>query len=566
MFKLVISDDEGKTTVVPLVREEISIGRKEGNTIRLTERNVSRKHAKLLKANGAFVVEDLNSYNGVKVNGRKIDGRVNLKAGDQLGIGDYVLALQSDAVADAPTAAVPGAAPGTDAATAMIAAPSEPRPPARLVMLTPPAPGAEFALSRERQRIGRAEDLPIWVNHRSISREHAEILREGNNFRVVDLGSANGVRLNGKDIEEAPLSPGDVVELGQVRFRYVGEGESYVFDADATVQMEPVSLDSGVSKAPILAAIGIIAVAVIVAGFLALDGDDDDDRPTVTQINPLDPETTSSGPTSEDAEQQIAACRAAIAALDPAAAAAAATAALEAAPGHQGAVDCQRAAARLSEESAAFERGRTALAQNDIEGAAMEFENLAEDSPYRRTDEVRRAMGAFTRAKLREAESALSDGRAEEAGRLADLVLNTAGASPSDRATAESILERAQAAGAVAIAPPDTGDPDDRDRPRMRGMGMTPPQMITPPAMGMETSMAMGNPLMACAAEANYNACIMRNLTRPSTPREFEALINAYKETGQRRRACGLMDQVIQRYPSSPQARRFGQYVQRNCH
>ena len=41
MFKLVIQDDEGKTTVVPLIRDEITNGRKEGNTIRLTERNVS---------------------------------------------------------------------------------------------------------------------------------------------------------------------------------------------------------------------------------------------------------------------------------------------------------------------------------------------------------------------------------------------------------------------------------------------------------------------------------------------------------------------------------------------
>jgi len=41
LYKLIIEDDEGHTTVVPLVKEEITIGRKEGNTIRLTERNVS---------------------------------------------------------------------------------------------------------------------------------------------------------------------------------------------------------------------------------------------------------------------------------------------------------------------------------------------------------------------------------------------------------------------------------------------------------------------------------------------------------------------------------------------
>src|SRR3974390_2444749 len=47
MWKLVIEDDEGKRTVVPLTRDQYSIGRKEGNTIRLTERNVSREHARI---------------------------------------------------------------------------------------------------------------------------------------------------------------------------------------------------------------------------------------------------------------------------------------------------------------------------------------------------------------------------------------------------------------------------------------------------------------------------------------------------------------------------------------
>ena len=61
MYKLVISDDEGHATVVPLLRDEITIGRQEGNSIRLTERNVSRSHARLLKRNESYVVEDLGS-------------------------------------------------------------------------------------------------------------------------------------------------------------------------------------------------------------------------------------------------------------------------------------------------------------------------------------------------------------------------------------------------------------------------------------------------------------------------------------------------------------------------
>ena len=110
-----------------------------------------------------------------------------------------------------------------NADTAMIASPG---PPARLVMITPPAPGAEFALTADRVRIGRAEDLDIWVNHRSISREHAEIQKEPDGgLRLIDLGSANGVRVNAQDVQNALLGAGDVVELGQVRFRFVAAGE-----------------------------------------------------------------------------------------------------------------------------------------------------------------------------------------------------------------------------------------------------------------------------------------------------------------------------------------------------
>ena len=95
-YKLVIEDDDGKTQTVPLVVDEITIGRKEGNTIRLTERNVSRKHAKLAKSNGTVFIEDLASHNGIKVNGDRIAGRAPIAEGDRIQIGDYQLALKLD--------------------------------------------------------------------------------------------------------------------------------------------------------------------------------------------------------------------------------------------------------------------------------------------------------------------------------------------------------------------------------------------------------------------------------------------------------------------------------------
>ena len=98
MFKLVIQDDEGKTTVVPLIRDEITIGRKEGNTIRLTERNVSRRHARILRNNGEVQIEDLGSYNGIRVNNARIAERVSLRVSDQVQIGDYKLYLKAEGI------------------------------------------------------------------------------------------------------------------------------------------------------------------------------------------------------------------------------------------------------------------------------------------------------------------------------------------------------------------------------------------------------------------------------------------------------------------------------------
>ena len=96
MLKLIIEDDEGRKTVVPFVRDEITIGRQEGNTIRLTERNVSRRHARLVRQNGHVLVEDLGSYNGIRINGDKIQGQVPVHEGDLIQIGDYDLAVQQE--------------------------------------------------------------------------------------------------------------------------------------------------------------------------------------------------------------------------------------------------------------------------------------------------------------------------------------------------------------------------------------------------------------------------------------------------------------------------------------
>ena len=97
-MKLVIEDDEGRRREVPLDRDEITIGRKEDNFVHLPERNVSRRHARLLRRNGTVVLEDLQSANGTQVNGVRIQEAVPLHDGDLVTIGCYGVALRPDEV------------------------------------------------------------------------------------------------------------------------------------------------------------------------------------------------------------------------------------------------------------------------------------------------------------------------------------------------------------------------------------------------------------------------------------------------------------------------------------
>src|SRR5207248_352987 len=93
-MKLIIEDDEGHKTVVPVVRDEITIGRNDGNIVRLSEKNVSRQHGRLLRQSGHYYIEDLNSFTGIRVNGEKIAGKHVVQDGDLIQISEYDLILE----------------------------------------------------------------------------------------------------------------------------------------------------------------------------------------------------------------------------------------------------------------------------------------------------------------------------------------------------------------------------------------------------------------------------------------------------------------------------------------
>jgi len=94
MLRLSITDEDGRTVVVPVNQEEITIGRKDGNLIQLSERNISRYHALLTNIDEICHIDDLDSYNGIIINGQKISGKTRVMPGDLMELGDYKIRLE----------------------------------------------------------------------------------------------------------------------------------------------------------------------------------------------------------------------------------------------------------------------------------------------------------------------------------------------------------------------------------------------------------------------------------------------------------------------------------------
>ena len=78
------------------------------------------------------------------------------------------------------------------------------------------AEGKRNVLGGERAVIGRSRDCDVVLSDPNVSRRHAELRREGDGWKVVDLGSTNGVKVNRRRVDEARLRSGDTITLGLV--------------------------------------------------------------------------------------------------------------------------------------------------------------------------------------------------------------------------------------------------------------------------------------------------------------------------------------------------------------
>ncbi len=211
LAKIVWSDPHTGATREYVLQEgaTATIGRSSSNDIHIPEQHVSRQHSVVSYRDGIFMVSDLGSANGTFVNDMKVEEPYPLMVGDELRLFvptlRFLSATSEDAVDAEGTGRFIAFNPGEKATLSITNGPQE---------------GQTIALLLDDLKVGRATLNATWeivLQDPTVSRPHAQLVKEDEQWTLYDLGSANGTAVNSTPVtSETPrkLKSGDTIAFG----------------------------------------------------------------------------------------------------------------------------------------------------------------------------------------------------------------------------------------------------------------------------------------------------------------------------------------------------------------
>ena len=206
MIKLVLKGDKGTLTETAVTSKPIIIGRGESSTLLINDSSISLNHAKVTMRQGKVYIKDMDSTNGVLVNGKRIPTAKakNIAPGDEIKIGLHVFHLEEgpDDAESERTMIIKGAVTGSKL---------------KLVLKGDKETSVETSVTSKPIIIGRGEGSTLLLKDSSVSLNHAKItMRQGKVF-IRDLDSTNGIFINGKKVSATQainIVPGDEIKIG----------------------------------------------------------------------------------------------------------------------------------------------------------------------------------------------------------------------------------------------------------------------------------------------------------------------------------------------------------------
>lgn len=145
--------------------------------------------------------------------------RIEIEAAPHVLVGTYELRGKAEAGTRVPAADTAAPARESTGTTQL----ADQSPEGSLRVIAGSEVGAQFPLSSVTM-IGRLPECEVTLQDASVSRRHARITRQGDRWTVEDLGSTNGMRVNGARVGQAELRDGDRLDLGSVKLAFSAGG------------------------------------------------------------------------------------------------------------------------------------------------------------------------------------------------------------------------------------------------------------------------------------------------------------------------------------------------------
>ncbi|MBN2693114.1 FHA domain-containing protein [bacterium] len=91
----------------------------------------------------------------------------------------------------------------------------------------------EFSIKQDSSTLGRTENNDIVIPNNTISRNHCRFDKTPNGFKVVDLNSGNGIKVNGKKVPAKLLKSGDIISVGGLKIQFIDMSVEH-YDSDTS--------------------------------------------------------------------------------------------------------------------------------------------------------------------------------------------------------------------------------------------------------------------------------------------------------------------------------------------
>jgi len=205
---------------IELIHETFTIGRKANNSLVIEDAAMSGQHARIVKVQAVYFLEDLQSTNGTSVNNRPIT-RHQLRDADVITIGQHRLVFQDSGMANTALSAPTADLDHTMVLKGRDHAPEGPELAGRVLIVAGKTDRLEYQLSKQVTVIGSREGAVIRLTGWFAPKTAATIARRGAHYCITASQGAKSPLVNGTAVEgQWDLKDGDQIEVAGVKMMF----------------------------------------------------------------------------------------------------------------------------------------------------------------------------------------------------------------------------------------------------------------------------------------------------------------------------------------------------------